>query len=66
MHLSLDAHAQAVRDRQQALRADADAHRLVLRTQRRPFGHRVRCLGVRLRVPAVSRRGCGSPSAAAG
>jgi hypothetical protein len=58
MHLSQDAHMQAVRDRQQALRRDADAHRLVTRTPRTPLAHRLRCAAVRLRLPVVAPEGC--------
>jgi hypothetical protein len=58
MQFSLDVHTQAVRDRQRALRVDADEHRLVVRTPRAPLAHRLRCAAARLGVPAVSREGC--------
>jgi hypothetical protein len=63
MQFSLDTHAQAVRDRQQALRADAHRHRLVQST-RTPLPLRLRCLAARLRLPVASRAGCGGPAAA--
>jgi hypothetical protein len=58
MQFSLETHAQAVRDRQQALRADADAHRLVVRTPGLRLGRRLRCLAVRLRIPVAAPCGC--------
>jgi hypothetical protein len=66
MQLSLDVHAQAVRDRQAALRRDADEHRLVVRTPRAPLPHRLRCLAARLRLPATPADGCGGRTSPAG
>jgi hypothetical protein len=58
MLFSLDVHAQAVRDRQQALRRDAVASRPAVRTQRAPLSLRLRCAAARLRVPVVAPDGC--------
>lgn len=66
MQFSHHAHEQAVRDRQQALRRDAAAHRLVARRPRRPFPHRLRCAAARLRLPAVSPEGCDGRPALSG
>jgi hypothetical protein len=65
MHFSLDTHAQAVRDRQQALRRDADLHRLVAGAPRLSLADRLRCAAARLRLPAASREACGKAAPAA-
>jgi hypothetical protein len=60
MYLSPEIHAQVVRDRQQALRRDAAAHRLVTRT--RPcstIAHVLRRAAVLIGVATVSAGGCG-------
>jgi hypothetical protein len=64
MYLSYDIHAQAVRDRQQALRRDADVHRLVA-SRRLPLADRLRCAAARLRLPRASREACGKAATAA-
>jgi hypothetical protein len=53
MLVSYDAHAQAVRDRQQSLRRDADLHRLVAAVPRRSLAGRLRCAAAWLRLPVA-------------
>jgi len=53
MYVSYDSHAQAVRDRQQALRRDADLHRLVAGIPRHSLVDRLRCTAARLRLPVA-------------
>jgi hypothetical protein len=65
MHISYDAHAQAVRDRQQALRREADLHRLVSGVPRRSLAYRLRCTAARLRLPVASPEACGKAASAA-
>ena len=59
MHFSHVAHAQAVRDRQEAIRRNAEATRHHARPARAPLGHRLRCLAARLGGPAVASNPCG-------
>jgi hypothetical protein len=60
MYVSYDVHAQAVRDRQQALRRDADLHRLVTPTPRCSWAAQaLRRVAARLGAAAVSPDGCG-------
>ena len=53
-------HAQIVRERHEALRRDAELHRLVTRTPRCSW---LRRLAIRLGAAVVPREGCGSPRA---
>jgi hypothetical protein len=57
MYIAYEAHAQAVRDRQQTLRRAADRHRAVTLTPRCSW---LRRLAVRLGATTVSREGCAS------
>jgi hypothetical protein len=67
MFLSYDTHAQAVRDRQAALRRDADVHRLATAgTTRRPLAERLRCVAARYRLAAVAPEGCDGRAALSG
>jgi hypothetical protein len=60
MHFSHHAHAQIVRDRQQALLRDAAAHRLVRRTLPcSRVAHILRRAAVLLGAATVSPDGCG-------
>jgi hypothetical protein len=65
MHISYDSHAQAVRDRQHALRREADLHRLIAGASRLSLAGRLRCAAARLRLPVASHEACGKAASAA-
>ena len=58
MYPSYDIHAQAVRDRQHALRREAELHRLVAGGPRLSLAERLRCTAARLRRSGAPDEGC--------
>jgi hypothetical protein len=60
MQFSLDVHAQAVRDRERALHADAAQHRLARSRERCSWpAHAVRRAAVLLGIATAKPNGCG-------